>query len=151
MPMSRLLGLPDYDTFRSVYHPAGSVYNNQSCNRSSEQDSVDCFNVITNNLTIAKILQQIYGKVNKIDAIIGMFAESKGKTTPLPPTITAIMKEEFLRKRSADRFWYEGSKYTSDEIKLIKNATMRDIIMRNTEIQNIQPNPFKSPGSKDSL
>ncbi|CAG8543808.1 2373_t:CDS:2, partial [Dentiscutata erythropus] len=147
----RLLGLPDYDTFRSVYHPAGSVYNNQSCNRTSEQDSVDCFNVVTNNLTIAKNLQQIYDKVNRIDPIIGMFAESKGKTTPLPPTISAIIKEEFIRKRSADRFWFEGSKYTSDEIELIKTTTMRDIIMRNTNIQDVQINPFKSPGSKDSL
>ncbi|CAG8518182.1 9132_t:CDS:2 [Dentiscutata heterogama] len=147
----RLLGLPDYDTFRSVYHPAGSVYNNQNCNRSSEQDSVECFNVIVNNMTIAKNLQQIYGKANKIDSIIGLFAESKGQTTPLPPTISAMIKEEFLRKRSADRFWYEGSKYTSDEIELIKNTTMRDIIMRNTDIQDVQANPFKSPGSKDSL
>ncbi|CAG8458196.1 5008_t:CDS:2 [Cetraspora pellucida] len=147
----RLLGLPDYDTFRAVYHPAGSVYNNQSCIRSDTQDSVNCFNVITNNMTIATKLQKIYGKVNQIDAVIGMFAESKGQTTPLPPTITAIIKEEFLRKRSTDRFWYEGSKYTNDEIELIKQATMRDIIMRNTEIQDIQVNPFKSPGSRDDL
>ncbi|CAG8563614.1 12140_t:CDS:2 [Gigaspora rosea] len=147
----RLLGLSDYDTYRAVYHPEGSVYVNSNCNRTSEQDSEDCFNVITNNRTSAKKLQQIYGKVNKVDAIVGMFAESKGATTPLPPTITGIIREEYLRKRSSDRFWYEGSKYTSDEIALIKTATMRDIIMRNTGIQDVQPNPFKSPGSSDSL
>ncbi|RIB15712.1 hypothetical protein C2G38_2191776 [Gigaspora rosea] len=45
----------------------------------------------------------------------------------------------------------KDQKYTSDEIALIKTATMRDIIMRNTGIQDVQPNPFKSPSSKDSL
>ncbi|CAG8667549.1 2225_t:CDS:2, partial [Racocetra fulgida] len=128
----RLLGLPDYDTFRAVYHPAGSVYSNPNCTRSDAQDSVNCFNIITNNITIATKLQKIYGKVNRVDAFIGTFAESKNENAPLPPTITAMIREEFLQKRSSDRFWYEGSKYTTDEIELIKQATMRDIIMRNT-------------------
>ncbi|CAG8555169.1 27832_t:CDS:2 [Racocetra persica] len=140
----RFLGLPDYDTFRAVYHPAGSIYSNPNCTRSGAQDSVDCFNIITNNITIATKLQKIYGKVNRIDAFIGIFAESKDENAPLPPTITAMIREEFLRKRISDRFWYEGSKYTTDEIDLIKQATMRDIIMRNTGVRNIQDNPFKS-------
>ncbi|CAG8604116.1 22935_t:CDS:2, partial [Dentiscutata erythropus] len=55
-------------------------------------------------------------------------------------------KGRILRKRNAN----EGSKYTSDEIEVIKNA-MRDIIMRNTDIQNVKTNPFKSQSYKDSL
>ncbi|CAG8735321.1 11142_t:CDS:2, partial [Acaulospora colombiana] len=101
----RLLGLLDYNSYRAVYHPAGDIYANSQCDISAPVDPLACFQLITSNTTIAQHLQTIYGKVNRIDAIIGMFAESKSAPTqPLPPTISNILKDEFNRKRAADRF-----------------------------------------------
>ncbi|CAG8707427.1 6343_t:CDS:2 [Dentiscutata erythropus] len=102
--------------------------------------------IITSNMTIVTGLQQIYKKVSNIDAIVGMFAEEKeSPTTPLPPIIANIIMQEFIRKRSSDRFWYEGDAYTDEERSIIKKTAMRDIILRNTNVRNIQINPFKSP------
>ncbi|CAG8710308.1 9786_t:CDS:2, partial [Cetraspora pellucida] len=148
----RLLGLAPYDIYREAYHPKGGLYKNKECEGNSEVDSIDCFKLITSNITIATNLQQIYKKVGQIDGIVGMFAEDKeSSTAPLPPTIAAIIMAEFIRKRSSDRFWYEGETYTDEERSIITNTSMNDIIMRNTNVRNIQANPFKSPGTKDPL
>ncbi|KAF0374323.1 Peroxidase [Gigaspora margarita] len=148
----RMLGLPPYDKYREVYHPEGSLYKYNECEQDSQEDSIECFNLITSNITVATGLKNIYKKVGNIDLIIGMFAEEKASSTaPLPPTMSAIILQEFLRKRSSDRFWYEGETYTDDEISVIKKTSMRDVIMRNTNVRDIQINPFKSPGKKDPL
>ncbi|CAG8559381.1 2169_t:CDS:2 [Racocetra persica] len=148
----RLLGLAPYDIYREAYHPKGGLYKNKECEGNSEVDSIECFKLITSNETVATNLQSIYKKVGQIDAIVGMFAEDmESPTAPLPPTISGIIMAEFIRKRSSDRFWYEGETYTDEEKSIIMSTSMGDIIMRNTNVRNIQVNPFKSPGTKDPL
>ncbi|CAG8459981.1 14409_t:CDS:2, partial [Racocetra fulgida] len=130
----------------------GGLYKNKECEGNSDVDSIECFKLITSNETAAANLQKIYKKVSQIDAIVGMFAEDmESPTAPLPPTISAIIMAEFIRKRSSDRFWYEGETYTDEERSIIMSTSMNDIIMRNTNVRNIQVNPFKSPGTKDPL
>jgi hypothetical protein len=90
--------------------------------------------------------------VSYIDAIVGMFSEDKqSATAPLPPTITNIIKEEFEKKRFGDRFWYEGDTFTAEEKALIKTVTMKQIIERNTNVIDVQVNPFKNPGVNDLI
>jgi len=148
----RLLGLADYNTYRTVYHPAGDLYKNAACDINAAEDSIECFSLITSNLTVAQNLKSLYLKVNQIDAIVGMFAENKESVTaPLPPTITNIIRDEFERKRIGDRFYYEGDTYTKEEKALIKTVTMKDIIERTTGVTQVQINPFKSIGEDETL
>ncbi|CAG8437836.1 7987_t:CDS:2 [Funneliformis caledonium] len=147
----RLNGLQPYNVYRTAYHPAGDVYNNRACDINAAEDPVECFSVITSNATLASNLQYLYKKVNFIDAIVGMFAEDKqASTSPLPPTITNILREEFEKKRMGDRFWYEGKEFTAQEIAAIKAVTMKQIIERNTNVINVQVNPFKNPGANET-
>nr|CAG8499353.1 10418_t:CDS:2 [Entrophospora candida] len=142
----RFMGLADYNTYRTVYHPAGSVYSNAACDINAATDSVACFQLITKDVKVATNLQQLYKKVNAMDAIVGFFAEDRAAvTTPLPPTITNIIKDEFDRKRIGDRFWYEGTTFTDAEKAQIKATTMKQIIERTTGVKNVQINPFKAP------
>jgi hypothetical protein len=147
-----LNGLQPYNVYRTAYHPAGDLYNDPACDRNAAEDSLECFSVITKNQTIAANLKSFYVKVDTIDAIVGFFAEDKQfPTNPLPPTITRIIFEEFEKKRYADRFWYEGDLYTEEEKTLIRTVTMKQIIERNFNVINVQKNPFKQPGSKDTI
>ncbi|CAB4473144.1 heme peroxidase [Rhizophagus irregularis] len=148
----RLSGLQPYNQYRAVYHPAGDLYSNPVCDINAAEDSIECFSLITSNLTVATNLKSFYTKVNLIDAIIGMFAEDKqSPTAPLPPTIANIIKEEFEKKRYGDRFWYEGDTFTAEEKALIKTVTMKTIIERNTNVINVQANAFKNPGVNDPM
>ncbi|GBB95321.1 hypothetical protein RclHR1_02510015 [Rhizophagus clarus] len=148
----RLAGLQPYNVYRTYYHPAGNLYSNPACDVNAAEDPIECFSLITSNITIATNLKYFYGKVSLIDAMIGMFAEDKqGPTFPLPPTITNIIKEEFEKKRYGDRFWYEGNTFTAAEQALIKTTTMKTIIERNTNVINVQVNAFKNPGVNDPL
>jgi hypothetical protein len=147
-----LAGLQPYNKYRAVYHPARDLYTNPACDVNAAEDSIECFSLITSNLTVATNLKAFYGKVDLIDAIIGMFAEDKqSPTSPLPPTIANIIKEEFERKRYGDRFWYEGDTFTAEEKALIKTVTMKTIIERNTGVINVQANAFKNPGVNDPI
>jgi len=78
-----------------------------------------------------------------------------------------IIKDQFQRIRNADRFWFESKQnkyagslnvlnfydnmlirlFTNDEIKRIKEITLRDIIMAVTQMkdEDIQQNPFQAP------
>jgi len=147
----RLNGVPPYNELRKKYHPAGDLYSYSECKAADAQDSIDCFKLITTNLTIAQNLQNLYGKVSKIDAVVGMFAEEKSPNVPLPPTITNILRNEFEIKRQADRFWYEGNTYTQEEQNELKKVTMKEIIERNTNVFDVQVNPFKDPGPNDTI
>jgi len=146
-----LAGLQPYNEYRKVYHPAGNLYSNSLCDATAPEDSLECFSLITTNQTVASTLKTFYSKVGLIDAIVGFFAEDKQSlTAPLPPTISNIIAEEFEKKRYGDRFWYEGDMYTTEEKNLIKSTTMKQIIERNFNVINVQNNPFKDPGSKDT-
>ncbi|RIA89881.1 heme peroxidase [Glomus cerebriforme] len=148
----RLAGLQPYNVYRAAYHPAGDLYSNPACDINAAEDSLECFSIITSNQTLAANLKYYYGKVNTIDAIIGMFAEDRQSPIfPLPPTIANIIKEEFVKKRYADRFWYEGDTFTAEEQALIKTVTMKQIIERNTNVINVQANAFKNPGVNDPM
>jgi len=145
----RLNGLPDYNTIRSLYHPAGNLYDSWECDPGQSVEDLTCFKLITRNSTIASKLRKIYKKVNKIDAIVGMFAEDRETNAPLPPTISRILREEFLRKRDGDRLWYENTEWFGpDEIPMLKGISMKDIIERNSGVRGVQKNPFKNPGKK---
>lgn len=92
-------------------------------------------------------LKQAYGtKINDIDLWIGGLCEAPVKGAIVGPLFSAIIKEQFLRLRNGDRFWYENqdvSGFTTKEIKKLKNTRLSDIIKRNTMITKIQENVFQ--------
>ncbi|EDL62366.1 peroxidase family protein [Gimesia maris] len=92
-------------------------------------------------------LQQAYGsKVNDIDLWIGGLCEAPVKGAIVGPLFSAIIKEQFLRLRNGDRFWYENqevSGFTTNEIKKLKATRLSDVIKRNTMIIKIQEDVFR--------
>jgi len=48
-----------------------------------------------------------------------------------------IIEDQFSRIRDGDRFWYEN-RLPRRLVRLLKRTKLRDIILRNTDVENIQ-------------
>lgn len=139
-------GLPDYNTVRAAY---GSRI---SCNGTvNGTDPMSCWSMVTSNSTLAASLQQLYGSVNHMDAIVGLLAEDTPSGQHLPPTMAAIIQNEFEKIRHSDRFWFENanaSGLTAHEIAQLKSTRMKTVMEANTGLQNVPLNSFYIPGAK---
>ncbi|KAA0149816.1 hypothetical protein FNF29_05642 [Cafeteria roenbergensis] len=113
---------------------------------------------ITSNTQIAAILSQLYGgDVTKVDLWVGGLAEQATSGAFVGPTFKAIIREQFIRTRDGDRFWfendqlghYEGGKFvpylSEEERDEIRGTTMADIIRRNTDAKSIPDSVMRVP------
>ncbi|KAA0148386.1 hypothetical protein FNF29_06773 [Cafeteria roenbergensis] len=113
---------------------------------------------ITSNTQIAAVLSQLYGgDVTKVDLWVGGLAEQATSGAFVGPTFKAIIREQFIRTRDGDRFWfendqlghYEGGKFvpylSEEERDEIRGTTMADIIRRNTDAKSIPDSVMRVP------
>ncbi|NRB62389.1 MAG: hypothetical protein HRU40_05050, partial [Saprospiraceae bacterium] len=104
------------------------------------------FRHINSNNRITSNLFSLYKDINDVDAWVGMLSEDKQTANNLfGETITAFMALQFKNLRDGDRFFFENDPVLSEEDKAsIRNTSLHDIIMRNTEIELIQSEVFKA-------
>jgi hypothetical protein len=94
-------GLADYNTMRAAYG----------------LPVVNSFVEVTSDPDLQVKLQNLYGDVNNMDAVIGMLAEDHLPDAAVGPLAAAGLREQFTRLRDGDRFWYENDPdFTADEI-----------------------------------
>ncbi|MCY7296305.1 peroxidase family protein [Alteromonas sp. a30] len=75
------------------------------------------------------------GNINDLDVWAGGLAEDNFKEAMVGELFFTIMKRQFEALRDADRFWYESSKYLTDEQrKLIWSSSLASILRANTTI-----------------
>lgn len=108
---------------------------------------VTSFDQITSDPQVAQALQNLYGTVEDIDLLVGLFAEDSVAPSGAGITFQKIVAQEFERLRDADRFWFErstsnGGFFTSEEIAEIKQTTYADIVRLNSEITDIPEDAF---------
>ncbi len=131
---ARERGLPDYNTIR------GDI----------GLPEIKNFLEISNDAFTAQELERIYGDVTNIDPWVGMLAEDYMPNAMFGNTIMVILEEQFQRLRDGDRFYFESDEaFTPEEIEKIKSTTLRDIIMRNTDIKIMQDNVFEATVPED--
>ncbi len=122
-------GLPDFNTVRADF--GLTPYSS--------------FLELNSDTLIANSMEQLYGDINNIDPWVGMLAENKMPDALFGATIMEIMKSQFTALRDGDRFYFENDNgLSADEIAEIRNTTLHDIIMRNTNITLMQPNVFEA-------
>lgn len=92
-------------------------------------------------------LAAAYGTVDKLDLWIGGLAERKVPGSMLGETFHRIVRDQFLRLRDGDRFWYQA--YLPLEWRaFIDRTRLIDIIRRNTDIRSeTQDNVFVVPSA----
>ncbi|XP_026480513.1 LOW QUALITY PROTEIN: dual oxidase-like [Ctenocephalides felis] len=127
-------GLPDYNTARSYFR----------------LPKVNDWTEINPELFAARpellgLLVAAYNnRLDNVDVYVGGMLESDGKPGEL---FTAVIREQFVRIRDADRFWFENENgiFTKEEIEDIKKITLWDIIVNSTSIEphEIQKDVFR--------
>jgi hypothetical protein len=100
------------------------------------------FNQITSDATTALALKQAYGSVDNIDLWVGGLAEDHLPGAMLGQTFDVIVAQQFTKLRDGDRFWFENQGFDPATLNQIKQTTLSDLILRNTDTVNMQNDAF---------
>jgi hypothetical protein len=105
--------------------------------------AVTSFAQITSNKAVQQQLQATYGSVDKIDPLVGMFAEDHVAGGDVGPTIKAVLVDQFSRLETGDRYFYLNESFNQDELNILQQGdTLAKVIETNTSITNLQGNVF---------
>jgi hypothetical protein len=123
-------GLPDFNQIRIAYGLPPYV----------------SFDQIHPDPIIQDALIDAYGinGINTIDLYAGGLAEDLVPGSNLGPTLQAIIRDQYVRMRDGDRFWWNQRDimFTEDELKEIREMTLAKMVLLNTEIVRYPCNPF---------
>lgn len=115
---TRELGVPRYNEFRRLLH----------------RKPVRSFEELVDDPRTVRSLKQIYdGDVEKIDTIVGMFAEKKPEGFGFSDTAFRIFILMAARRLNSDRFLtsdFTAEVYTPLGIDWVQNTTMVDVLVR---------------------
>ncbi len=120
-------GLPDYNLLRHEFLGA----------------PIQSFNQISTDPETQQRLADAYGTVADMDPWVGLLAEDKLPEKAVGPTLNAILKDQFERIRDGDFYFYKNDPYMPQiQIDEIDEVTLSKIILRNTDLSNLQENVF---------
>ncbi|MEM7304803.1 MAG: peroxidase family protein [Pseudomonadota bacterium] len=99
---------------------------------------------ISSDPAVQEKLENAYGanNVHLVDLWVGGLAEDKVKGAMVGPVFYHILRDQFIRLRDGDRFWYEKD-FSGSELRSIERTTLAKIIKRNTGVgKELQRNVF---------
>ncbi len=110
-------GVPRYNEFRRLFHlkPA------------------DSFEELTDNPEWAKELERVYGDVERVDLMVGLYAEPLPKGFGFSDTAFRVFILMASRRLKSDRFFtrdYNAETYTQAGLDWIEESTMIDVLKR---------------------
>jgi hypothetical protein len=130
---TRERGVPRYNEFRRLLH----------------LKAYDTFEEMADTPEHAAELERIYGDVEQVDTMIGMYAERKPKGFGFSDTAFRIFILMASRRLESDRFFtrdYRPEVYTKEGIEWVENNSMRTLLLRHfpdlePALQGVE-NPF---------
>lgn len=96
------------------------------------------FDEITSDPDLARTLEDLYGDIEDVDLWVGGLAEDHVADSFVGETFWTIIRDQFLRLRDGDRFWYERV-FSGAELREIQATRLADVIRRNTRIRREIP------------
>ncbi len=110
-------GVPRYNDFRRLFHlkPAAS------------------FEELTDNPEWAKELERVYGDVERVDLMVGLYAEPLPKGFGFSDTAFRVFILMASRRLKSDRFFtrdYKAETYTQVGLDWIDESSMSDVLLR---------------------
>ncbi|XP_060858011.1 peroxidase-like [Metopolophium dirhodum] len=99
-----------------------------------------------------RILKQ-YKNWNDIDLMVGALSEKHADDAMVGPTMRCIIREQFVRTRSADRYFYDvPGVFNKDQLAEIRKFTLaRFICLNANNVTTIQKQVFLKPASTGEL
>lgn len=89
------------------------------------------FSDISSDASVSSALFSVYSNVNEIDLWVGGLAENLHGDGQLGETFFTLVKDQFIRSRDGDEYWYENVIDFSC-LTQIKNTKLSDILNRNS-------------------
>jgi len=114
---TRERGVPRYNQFRRLFH----------------LEPVERFEEMTDNPEWAEELRWIYGDVERVDLMVGMYAEPKPKGFGFSDTAFRVFILMASRRLKSDRFFtrdYRPEVYTQAGIDWVEQNSMRSLLLR---------------------
>jgi Animal haem peroxidase len=114
---TRERGVPRYNQFRRLFH----------------LNPVTSFEEMTDNPEWARELEEIYGDVERVDLMIGMYAEPKPMGFGFSDTAFRVFILMASRRLKSDRFFtrdYRPEVYTQDGLDWVESNSMRSVLLR---------------------
>jgi hypothetical protein len=114
---TRERGVPRYNQFRRLFH----------------LNPVSKFEEITDNPLWAEQLRKIYRDVERVDLMIGMYAETKPQGFGFSDTAFRVFILMASRRLNSDRFFtrdYRPEVYTQDGLDWVESNSMRTVLLR---------------------
>ncbi len=101
------------------------------------------FDQITHDSETAQALKIAYNNdINSVDLWTGGLSEDPVAGAMVGSTFQVIITMQFENLRDGDRLWYENQGFDPQTIAAIKNTTLSDIIVRNTDTNVMQDDAF---------
>jgi hypothetical protein len=110
-------GVPRYNDFRELFH----------------KPRVTTFEQITSNPEWARELREVYGDVNRVDLMVGLFAEDFPQGFGFSDTAFRVFVLMASRRLKSDRFFttdYTPDVYTPAGLDWINTNTMSSVVLR---------------------
>jgi hypothetical protein len=110
-------GVPRYKEFRELFH----------------RRPVNSFEELTSSAKVAKELRDVYGELDRLDLMVGLYAEPLPKGFGFSDTAFRVFTLMASRRLKSDRFFttdYRPEVYTQVGLDWIKRTTMRDVLLR---------------------
>jgi hypothetical protein len=110
-------GVPRYNEFRRLFH----------------LNPVRSFEELTDNPVWAEELRRVYGDVERVDLMIGMYAEPKPKGFGFSDTAFRVFILMASRRLESDRFFtrdFRPEVYTQAGFDWVNDTTMRTVLLR---------------------
>lgn len=124
-------GLPDYNTMREQYGLARYTR----------------FDQITSDVSVQNRLKAAYGSdITVIDPWVGGLAETHLPGAQVGELFSAIIRDQFERLRTGDRFYFENDPtLTASEKAQLRSTRLADVIRRNSTVTDVQSDAFIVP------
>jgi peroxidase len=100
------------------------------------------FDQITSDPETAAALEQAYGSVDAIDLWTGGLAEDHVAGGVVGPTFGKIIADQFTALRDGDRYYFENQNFDKQTLNEIKDTTLSDLILRDTDTTAMQDDAF---------
>ena len=101
----------------------------------------DDFGDITSDAETVAAMRATYTSVDQVDLWTGGLAEEV-HTGFIGETFGHIVADQFARLRDGDRLWYENQGFDDATLTAIKETSLSDLILRNTDTQVLQADVF---------
>jgi hypothetical protein len=111
-------GVPRYNEFRALMH----------------RDPVTSFEELTGDPATARELEDVYGHIDRVDLMVGLYAEGRPDGFAFSDTTFRVFLLMASRRLKSDRFFttdYTEDVYTRTGLEWIDNATMKAVLVRN--------------------